>query len=205
MGKRILTVIIFIFFLVHRGFGQNTDSVKSADTSGVVYLHGQVINGDTIIVADLSPVIFGKPRPTFEKKMEEKQYWRLVYNLKKVIPYARLAKQKLDEMNAHFLTLKSEKEKKKYTKQVEDEIRAQFEDQLKALTITQGKLLIKLIYRETGNTSYELVKELRGGISAMFWQTLARLFGSNLKMKYEPNGEDRLMEDIVVAIENGML
>lgn len=204
MGKKIPAFILLVL-LFCRGYAQSPDSVKAGDTSKVIYMPAQVINGDTIIVAELNPVTLGRPRPTFENKMEEKQYWRLVYNLKKVYPYAKMARQKLDEMNAHFLTLKSEKERKKYTKQVEDEIRAQFEDQLKALTITQGKLLIKLIYRETGNTSYELVKELRGGISAMFWQTLARLFGSNLKMKYDPNGEDRLVEDILLAIESGML
>lgn len=198
MDKKALTFILFVFF-TYIGLAQNTDS------SNVIYMPAQVINGDTIIVATLNEIFIGKPRPQFEHKWEEKKYWKLVYNLKKVYPYAKLAKLKLDEMNSHFLTLKSEREKKQYTKKVEEEIKAQFEDQLKSLTITQGKLLIKLIYRETGNTSYDLVKELRGGISAMFWQTLARLFGSNLKTKYDPQGEDRLMEDIMIEIENGRI
>lgn len=198
MGKRI-TILLVCLAQLYCGFGQQVDS------SNVIYLPARVINGDTVIVSDLPTIEIGKPGPTFEHPWEEKKYWKLVYNLKKVYPYAKLAKQKLDEMNAHFLTLKSERERKQYTKQVEEEIKAQFEDQLKSLTITQGRLLIKLIYRETGNTSYELVKELRGGFSAMFWQTLARLFGSNLKTKYEPEGEDRLMEDIILGIESGML
>lgn len=190
---------IFFLFLCVCGFSQQPD------TSAVIYLPAQVINGDTIIVANLNEVTIGSRQPQFSSKFEEKKYWKLVYNIKKVLPYAIMARHKLEEMNAHFLTLKSERDRKQYAKKVEDEIRAEFEDQLKKLTITQGKLLIKLIYRETGNTSYELVKELRGGMSAMFWQTLARIFGSNLKMKYDAQGEDMLMEEIVVGIETGML
>ena len=75
-------------------------------------------------------------------------------------------------------------------KQVEDELLRDYKDDLKKLTITQGRILIKLVYRETGDTSYELVEELRGKFSAFFWQALARLFGSNLKSEYDPQGED---------------
>jgi hypothetical protein len=197
MGRKIFT-LVFLGCLCTLGFGQQTDSSK------VIYMPAKVIDGDTVVVATLKEVVIGEA-PKFANKFEEKQYWKLIYNLKKVYPYARMAREKLDEMNAHFLTLKNEREKKKYAKQVEDQIRAEFEDQLKSLTITQGKLLVKLICRETGNTSYALVKEFRGGLSAMFWQTLARLFGNNLKTKYDPTGEDRLMEEIVVAIESGVL
>lgn len=192
-------IAVFFLFVCVWGYSQQTDS------SGIIYLPAQVINGDTIIVTNLNEVAIESRKPQFSSKFEEKKYWKLVYNLKKVLPYAKMARYKLEEMNTHFLTLKTDREKKQYTKKVEEEIRAEFEDQLKSLTITQGKLLIKLIYRETGNTSYELVKELRGGMSAMFWQTLARIFGSNLKMKYDAQGEDRLMEEIVVGIETGIL
>jgi hypothetical protein len=178
---------------------------QQADTSNIIYLPAKVVNGDTIIVTNLNEVTIGDQQQRFANKFEERKYWKLVYNLKKVLPYAKMARSKLDEMNAHFLTLKTEKEKRQYVKQVEQQIKDEFEDQLKALTITQGRLLIKLIYRETGNTSYELVKDLRGGMSAMFWQTLARLFGSNLKSKYDPQGEDAVIEEIVVAIECGMI
>jgi chaperonin GroEL (HSP60 family) len=116
-----------------------------------------------------------------------------------------MAKSKLSEMNQHFLTLSSEREKKAYTKQVEKELRANFEEDLKKLTITQGRMLIKLIDRETGSTSYELVKELRGNLSAIFWQALARVFGSNLKTEYDKDGTDKLTEEILVAIDQGYL
>jgi pyruvate dehydrogenase complex dehydrogenase (E1) component len=82
---------------------------------------------------------------------------------------------------------------------------AEFEDDLTKLTITQGRLLIKLIDRETGNTSFDLVKELRGSFSAFFWQAIARLFGSNLKSTFDKDGEDKLIDQILVLIDNGQL
>ena len=90
-------------------------------------------------------------------------------------------------------------------KQAEDDIAAQFGPELKELTFTQGKILIKLIDRETSSTSYTLVKELRGSVRAFFYQGFARLWGYNLKTKYDPKGEDELIELIVLMIENGQL
>jgi hypothetical protein len=197
MERRVLNILLFLF-IGNIGFGQVSDTTKR------IYVAAKVVDGDTIITTNLPPITIGVPQQ-FESRHEEKKYWKLVYNLKKVYPYARLARTKLDEMNQRFLTIKNEKEKKDYTKRMEKEIRDEFEEQLKSLTITQGKLLIKLIYRETGNTSYDLVKELRGTMSAVFWQALARIFGSNLKMKYDPTGDDKLIEDIVVSIENGLI
>ena len=84
-------------------------------------------------------------------------------------------------------------------------LQSEFEGELKKLTIKQGIILVKLIDRETGNTSYELVKQLRGSFSAFLWQSLARLFGSNLKLEYDPYGEDKLIEEIVVMIEQGVI
>jgi len=180
------------------------------DTSGKIKVHAKIENGDTIIISYMNDIdIFAdstnKPKPVFESKRQERKFNRLVYNLKKVYPYAKLAKAKLNEMNKQFLTLKTEKERKEFTKKIEKEIRAQFEQELVNLTVTQGRLLIKLIDRETGQTSYELVKELRGTFSAVFWQTMARLFGSNLKTKYDAAGEDQVIEDILLAIDAGLI
>jgi hypothetical protein len=108
-------------------------------------------------------------------------------------------------VNAHLLTLETEEEQKEYLKQAEQELLDKYTEDLKRLTITQGKILIKLVYRETGATSYDLVEFYRGRFSAFFWQALARLFGSNLKLEYDPYGEDRLIEEIVILIEHGQL
>ena len=174
------------------------------DTTLRYKLPYEIENGDTIAVGTFDN-IYIYPQPTFEKKKEEKRYWRLVYNLKVVYPYAKLANSKLREMNEHFLTLKTEHERSVYAKQVEKDIRKQFEGELTNLTITQGRLLIKLIDRETGKTSYDLVKDLRGSFSAVFWQTVARLFGSNLKTRYDAMGEDKPIEEILKAIDAGYL
>ena len=183
-----------------KGFAQ--DSIR---TSGDIYVARAIItDGDTIWVSEIDEVyIF--PQKKFRNRWEKRRYTRLVYNVKIAYPWAKLAGQKLQEVNDHMLTLETEKEKDDYIKKVEKELLDDYTEDLKKLTITQGKILIKLVYRETGSTSYNLVAELRGKVSAFFWQALARLFGSNLKMEYDPYGEDRQIEEIVVMIEQGQI
>ncbi len=178
------------------------DSVLT--TQDIYVARAVVIDGDTLWVADLDEVyIF--PTKKFKSRRERRRYTRLIYNIKKAYPWARLAGDMLSEVEVHMLSLETEKEHKDYMKLVEKELLKDYKQDLKKLTITQGRILIKLVDRETGDTSYELVRELRGKISAVFWQALARLFGSNLKSEYDPEGEDRLIEEIVVLIENGQL
>ncbi|MCX6257639.1 MAG: DUF4294 domain-containing protein [Bacteroidia bacterium] len=160
-------------------------------------------NGDTIINFYIREVIVF-PVKTGTKK-EAREYQKLVRNIKKVYPYAKLAKIKLIQINDTLLTKHTEHERKLYIKKVDRMLQDQFGDDLKKLTITQGRLLLKLIDRETGNTSYEIVKELRGTFSAFFWQSLALLFGTNMKSKYDPAGEDKLIEQIIVQIDNGQI
>jgi len=163
-----------------------------------------VKDGDTILHSTIKEVTI-YPIPQFTSRRDLRRYERLIYNLKIVYPYAVLAARKLDEMNQKFLTIKTEKERNEYVKQVESELMAEFEDELKSLTITQGRLLIKLIDRETGDTSYELLRELRGSFSAFFWQAVARLFGSNLKTQFDAEGEDMLIDQILFLIETGQI
>jgi hypothetical protein len=167
-------------------------------------LPATVIDGDTIPNV-LIPQIVVFPTRKFASKRDYRQYHRLVRNLKIVYPYAQIAKLKISEMDVHYRTLKTDRERKAYTKQVEQELRAEFEDQLVKLTITQGRLLIKLIDREVGRTSYEVIKDLRGGVSAVFWQTLARIFGSNLKTEFQTSGEDKLLNELIILYEHGLL
>jgi hypothetical protein len=141
----------------------------------------------------------------FESKREMRRYRRLIRNVKVVLPYAKLAKKKYDEVALAMEGMDTERQKKEYMKQVEEELKVEFEDDLKKLTITQGRILLKLLDREIGETSYDLLKEFRGTFSAFFWQTLARIFGHNLKSEFDPNGEDKLLNEIVMLIENGQL
>lgn len=199
MSKCFVITFVLVNFMLSSVSGQDR-----IDTATMIRVPATIENGDTLFLGDINEVdVYSQP--IFQSRRDERRYWRLVYNLKVVYPYAKLAGVKLKEMNDHFLTLKNENERKTYTKQVEDEIRSRFEADLKDLNTTQGLLLIKLIDRETGKTSYALVKELRGGFSAVFWQTLARIFGYNLKTKYDPNGEDKVIEDLLNAIDKGLI
>ena len=175
----------------------------------IVFFHFEILtqiekDGDTLLHSTIKEVNV-YPHPRFNSRRDMRRYARLVHNLKVVYPYAIMAADKLEEMNKAFTELTTERERKEFVKRVESEIMEEFEDELKSLTITQGRLLIKLIDRETGNTSYELVKELRGSFSAFFWQAIARLFGSNLKTQFDAEGEDKLIDQIIHLIDNGQI
>ncbi|MFW5901055.1 MAG: DUF4294 domain-containing protein, partial [bacterium] len=115
------------------------------------------------------------------------------------------AKYKLIRMEQEFRQLESEKARQQYIKNVEKELKDEFKDDIKKMTITQGRLLLKLIDRETGNTSYHLLEELKGNFSAFFWQTVARVFGHDLKAQYDPDGQDWMIERIVTLIEHNQI
>lgn len=133
------------------------------------------------------------------------KYRRTVYNVKKAYPYAIIARSRLKKLDEQLMQMDSQKERKEYMKNSEKEIMDEFESQIRKLTISQGIILVKLIDREIGLTSYEVIKNLRGGFPAFFWQGIARLFGNDLKMQYDPEGEDKVVEDIIMAIDRGFL
>lgn len=163
-----------------------------------------VYNGDTIQYYSL-PMVDIVDYVSANAKKEVKDYLKLRRNVVKVYPYAKLAAAELKFINDSMANIPNERARKKFVKQREDALKAKFEAELKKLTLTQGRILIKLIDRETGNTSYALVKELRGNLSAFFWQGLAKFFGSSLKTEYDAEGEDAAIEHICRAIERGEL
>ncbi len=177
---------------------------KMQDTSEIKMVQGKIIDGDTIPVVDVSPAIIF-PDMNFKNSKELMRFDRLVYNVRKVYPYAKLAAKKLDEYKHKLESIPTERARKLFIKQAQKELEDQFGDQVKAMSFSQGKVLIKLIYRETGNSSYDIVKDLRGGFSAFIWQTMARLFGYDLKTQYDPEGDDKAIERIVQMIEAGAI
>ncbi len=192
MRNQILIILIFIL----------TNCLTFSQETNVVSI-AKVVDGDTIPVMDLDEVNISAYH--IVKKGEFRRTTRLIRYVKKVYPYAKIAGIKLKEYNELLLKTPDEKEQKKILKRAEQELKDEFGEDLRKLTFSQGKILIKLIDRETGDSSYDLVKELRGGFSAFFYQTFARLFGYNLKTKYDPNGEDAIIELIVMMIENGSI
>ncbi len=164
----------------------------------------KIVGSDTLTIIDVAPIVIFPPTVIWTKK-ELVRYDRLVYNIKKVYPYAKLAGAKLREFEKALDTIPSEKGKRLFIKKAQRDLEAQFGDEIKGLTFSQGKILLKLVYRETGNSTYDLVKELRGGFTAFIFQTLATIFGYNLKAGYDPGGTDQAIEQIVLMIEAGAI
>lgn len=188
-------LIIILLFFYHIGYSQETDRLV---------VNAIVINGDTIpdITLDEVEVLLLKyPK----SKRGQRRLTRYVKNVKRVLPFAKLAGAKLREYEVILKNADTDKQRRRIMKQAEKEINEEYGEKLKDLTFTQGFILIKLIDRETGNSSYELVQELRGKFTAFFYQTFARLWGYNLKVKYDPDGEDKQLEVIVQLIELGKL
>lgn len=130
---------------------------------------------------------------------------RLIRNVKKVYPYAKTAGALLRAYNVRLEQAKNDAQRKRIMKQAEKEIKARYGNSLRKLTFTQGIILIKLVDRETGSTSYGLLQQLRGKFTAFFYQAFARIWGYNLKTRYDPEGKDRQIEAIVRLIEAGKL
>lgn len=132
-------------------------------------------------------------------------YYRLVRNVKKTLPIAKEVNRAIIETYEYLLTLPDEKAREKHLQMVEKGVKEQYTPRLKKLTFSQGKLLIKLINRETSSSSYELVKAFLGPFKAGFYQAFAAIFGASLKKEYHPEGEDILIEQIIILVENGQL
>jgi hypothetical protein len=143
------------------------------------------------------------PKKVYNNERDKRKFLRLVRKIKKVLPYAKLANNTLYQVQLKLDSIEDKSQQKKYIKLVDKALKERYGEELKRLTISEGRILIKLIDRETGDTSYELIEELRGSFSAFMWQSLARLFGENLKQDYDAEGEDKLIEEIILRIEAG--
>jgi len=193
-------ILFFSLFISLSAFSQS-----KPDT--LIFMQASAIDGDTLILKEL-PVFeyIYYTKPTFTTRRAERRYTRLVRDIKKVYPYAKEAGKKLESYAPILDSLEeNHKEQKFYFERIEDELMTQYGDELKKLNTRQGKVLIKLIDRECDQSSYEILRNFRGSFSAFFWQGIARIWGYNLKNEYEEDGEDRHMEIIVSAIENGQL
>lgn len=196
-------VIIFLLFIYSFTMHGQTDSSSAIKSQGFL-VYTKVINGDTLPIIYLREIIIFPPR-IFTSKREAARYTKLVRKIKKVLPYAKFAKLKIMLIEKELKKIPTEEGRKEYLKIAEKKLRADFEDEIKNLTMSEGRLLIKLINRETGKTSYELIKQLKGSFNAFLYQQIARLFGENLKDEYDAKGEDKYIEEIVTRIENGDL
>ena len=166
---------------------------------------GKVLQGgDSIQYVELNNV-YVFPQPLFKDASQRAAYNRLVNNVKKVLPIAKEVNQIIIETYEYLQTLPNKKAKDKHMAYVEKSIKNEYGPRMKKLTYSQGKLLIKLVYRECNSSSYQLIQAFMGPIRAGFWQAFAWAYGASLTKKYDPNGVDRLTERIVLQVEAGQL
>ena len=182
---RFLLVIIFI----------STINLYSQNKN-VIIADLDIINGDTLFIKEFPEVEILE----FKDNIERRKYYILKRRVLKVYPYALVAKEKLDAIQRGLDTIPKRRHKKRYTKQVASWVKEEYTEQLKSLTMSEGRILVKLIYRETKITSYDIVRSYRGRFNAFFWQTMAKLWENNLKTQYDPVNikEDMLIEHIIL-------
>ena len=189
---RILFVILLVLFYAN--------SLKAQQ----IFVPATVVHGDTLPHLNLEEVnVFGKKLNKRQYRRYTQRQERLEYNVRKVYPYAQIAARKIREIDTRISTVSDRKKRKQIIKEEYGEMMKTFKKPLMKLTITQGRILIRLIYRETNNSAFAHIKEYKGSVNAYFWQSLALLFGNNLKADYEPYGKDADIEEIVLAIRRG--
>ena len=201
------TILILLF--IGTGASGQQDSLKTRKDSlpDRFYVVQEVDrNGVKMPEIEIKEVtINADPRRERRERREFRQYDKLVTNVKKVYPYALIVRSKLGEVDEKLKNIPDDRDRRKYLRDVEKDVFGKYQKDIEDMTITQGKLLIKLIDRETQNTSYILIRDYRGKFSAAFWQSIARIFGTNLKDEYDPYGEDALIESIISDIDAGKL
>ena len=168
----------------------------SVFSQNIKYLDYNVLsNGDTIFSDDLNEILVFD----FNNDDEKRYYILLKRKVKKVFPYALKAKEILSEIEDSSLQIKRKRKRRKFIRKKVNEIKKSYEESLKKLTMSEGKILVKLIYRETSLTTYNIVKSYRGRFNAFFWQTMAKLWNNDLKTIYDPSAvrEDYLIENII--------
>lgn len=197
--KRLLFLILVLSIIAVRINAQEqTTTINGYLVPAIIY------KGDTIASFRMPTVYVFKPL-VFKNKKEQRAYNRLVHNVKKTLPIAKEVNRAIIETYEFLQTLPDEKAREKHLRMVEKGVKEQYTPRLKKLTFSQGKLLIKLINRETDSSSYELVKAFLGPFKAGFYQAFAAIFGASLKKEYHPEDEDALVERIVLLVESGQL
>lgn len=216
MNFKIYIIILLLFGFYTKTTAQNVvfgNDIKPEDrdvdmdnpTFVPMVKVGKVLHGkDSIQYVELNNVYVYQPQ-VFKNAKARQRYTRLVYNVKKVLPIAKEVNHIIIETYEFLQTLPNKKAKDKHLKLVEESIKKEYTPRMKKLTFTQGKLLIKLVYRECNSSSYQLIKAFLGPIRAGFYQAFAWTFGASLTKKYDPEGEDKETERVVRLVESGQL
>ena len=199
--KKLICLLALFSLLSHLSSAIAQDDPTFVPTIKV----SKVLNeGDSIKYVELSNV-YVIPEPEFKTEKQRRDYNRLVYNVKKVLPIAKEVNNIIIETYEYLQTLPDKKSKDAHMKRVEQSIKQQYGPRMKKLSYSQGKLLIKLVYRECNSSSYQLVQAFLGPVKAGFYQAFAWVYGASLTKKYDPNGIDKLTERVVLQVEAGQI
>lgn len=211
--QRVLTILLFLltpallfsqenawswFSDVHKKAAEEkkkAEAEKTPDRKDRLVRY-DIVDGDTIVIIDLPDVVV-------MDKEYKKQYDRNLYYIKRMYPYARLIADIKQENDSFIKAADKRKERKQYLEKRKDIVFAQFDEAVKKMSINEGKYLVKMIHRECGATAYDVISDYLGGVKTFMWQTVSRLGGADLKIKYDPTGEDKIMEEILQKIEKG--
>lgn len=205
---KFLTFILF-FCLIFPALSQEEASelpnVQNKTYKGYYYFH-TVEDGDSTLMLVLNPITCF-PEEKFKNKKQEEFYWRTVRDVKKALPYAKLIAATLIETYEYIETLPTKEEREDHLKAMEDALFKQYKPELKRFSRRLARILVKLIYRETNQPTYGIIKAFLGSFRATFWQAFGKLFGVSLKAEWKPDKDhnDAMIERICIRIEQGTL
>ena len=206
-------IILFLWFLLvamgvssqeHINPEDRVVDLNSPTFVPMVHIGKAKVGGDSIQYVRTNKIYIFPPME-FKNDKQHNEYNRLVYNIKKVLPLAKECNQIILETGAYLQTIPTKRKRDEHMKAVEKDLKEEYTPRIKKLSYSQGKLLIKLIDRETHSTGYELIQAFLGPVRAGFYQAFAWVFGASLKKRYDPQGSDRLVERIVLQVEAGQL
>ena len=192
MKSRVVILLLLIAFVV-------PSAVAQRRSRGFWHQEWTIDKGDTI------PLVHILPIRKYARKPDMRRYQRLIRQVKKCYPLAKQARIEMEKMERQLLAVKDKKAQEKLAKQLQKQLIKQYTPVILKMTISEGKVLLKLIDRETEYTAFQIIKDFRGGFVAGFWQMFAKMFGNNLKLEYEPENRDRVLEQIVTYYEMGWL
>lgn len=200
LGNRtVLKQLLLALLFCSASFGQQVDTLSVGDDADSPLTGQLIMNGDTIPWSVLDEVLF-VPKPTLTDYQARRHYYNLTKKVRRVYPYVREAALRMDSVNMQLEGIDKRRQRRKYTKSYQKYLEERFEPELRKLTRSEGQILSKLIYRETGESVYAIIKTYRNGFSARFWSMTAWWFDIDLKRAYDPinDAEDKLIENILV-------
>ena len=200
------TVFLFVLFMptFYKGFAQSMMISPSRTSVPEGYMRALVNGKDTTLVVYLHDV-YVFPEMKFKNEKERQEYAKLVRDVKRALPYAKYIYNTLIETYEYIETMPDDKTKQAHLKRMEKDLYNHFRPEMRKMTLSQGKLLIKLVDRECNQTSYNLALAYLGRVRATFWNVFAGMFGASLKSTYDPQGKDSMTERVVLLVERGQI